>query len=551
MTFALLIELLVKSGLIAGAGLLVAAFVRARPATEAVDILRATVLLLLALPVLMLLIPQVSLPVLPAASVAETATAPLWTGDVGSVGGVGLTASVLQPTLAELAACAWALGVAMVFGRFAVGLLMLAKWTKAGRPVTSPRWTGALQALSVGKRPRLVASAATPAPLSWGLPPGVVLISEELARRPECAQAVLAHELAHIRRRDWLFLLLSRGALALFWFNPLVWILHAQLAARTEDAADAAALKVLEPDAYARTLVDLAADFGQPAALGLTGSPRSLSKRIARIMKTRRSLPSRPLFVALTVGGLVAVATPLAAFELTSRASDVVISVAEAVAPQAGAVSAPVTTETRTLWRTAPVPPAPPPPPAPSAPPAPPAPPIELSFSTATPAFPVPPPPPPAPSAPPAPPAPPPPPPPPPVWQDDARASRAEAAREAANAARADALQARAEAAASQAEVARMAPEIRASARRAEAGAARAREWAAEARVSAASHRAQARLEMARGADNITRGARGLRLESRRLQDPAYRAEVIERQRAQGQPVTDADLRALSPRLLR
>lgn len=103
--------------------------------------------------------------------------------------------------------------------------------------------------------------------MSWGLPPGVVLIGDAQLARPECASAVMAHELAHIRRRDWLFLLLSRSALALFWFNPMVWWLHAELAARTEDAADAEALKVLDPGAYARTLIGLAAEFGQPAVL--------------------------------------------------------------------------------------------------------------------------------------------------------------------------------------------------------------------------------------------------------------------------------------------
>ena len=57
MTVTLFIELLLKSGLIAGVGLLISAALRGRPATEAVDVLRATVLLLLALPVLMLVLP--------------------------------------------------------------------------------------------------------------------------------------------------------------------------------------------------------------------------------------------------------------------------------------------------------------------------------------------------------------------------------------------------------------------------------------------------------------------------------------------------------------
>jgi hypothetical protein len=49
----------------------------------------------------------------------------------------------------------------------------------------------------------------------------------------------------------------------------------------------------------------------------------------------------------------------------------------------------------------------------------------------------------------------------------------------------------------------------------------------------------------------MERGAEQMREESRRLLDPAYRAQQIERQRVQGHPVTDAELQALSPRLAR
>ena len=391
MTLTLFLELLIKSGLVAGGGLLLAAALRGRSATDVVDVLRATVLLLLALPVMMLLLPTMALPLLPGAPV-ETAppVVPLWSADVGSVGDLAVSASVTDVSPSMLAVGVWIIGVALVMGQFALGMLTLMRWTRGGRPVTASRWTTSLQALSKGDQPKLIASASAPAPLSWGLPPGVVLISDELVRRPECATAVLAHELAHIRRRDWLFLLLSRTTLALFWFNPLVWWLHTELSARTEDAADAAALKELDPGAYARTLVGLAADFGQPAALGMTGPARSLSKRIARIMKTRRSLPARPLALAVTVGGLIAVATPLAAVELTAGIAPTAAPTPAAAAPQAASTSQTVHTPMLVVGRVAPPPPpraprgmarvAPPPPPAPPAPtfavpPAPPAPP--------------------------------------------------------------------------------------------------------------------------------------------------------------------------------
>jgi len=76
------------------------------------------------------------------------------------------------------------------------------------------------------------------------------------------------------------------------------------------------------------------------------------------------------------------------------------------------------------------------------------------------------------------------------------------------------------------------------------------RQAAEVARAQAETHRVQARVQMRQGAVEMRRGAQQMREESARLCDPAYRAEQIVRNRAQGHTVTDAELRALSPRLL-
>lgn len=55
---------------------------------------------------------------------------------------------------------------------------------------------------------------------------------------------------------------------------------------------------------------------------------------------------------------------------------------------------------------------------------------------------------------------------------------------------------------------------------------------------------------MGRGAEQMHRGADEMRREAVRLRDPAYRAEVIARNREQGHTTTDAELIALSPHLI-
>lgn len=532
---ALFLELLVKSSLIAGAGLALAALISFRPAADRVDALRAAVCLLVLLPLVVLLAPAVEFALLPAeAPVAAVEAAPAWAGSVGPVAGVALSGSVRAPSAVEAAGLFYGLVAFAILARFGLGIWTLRRWTRSGREVTEPAWTAALQRLARGRRPRLIAAPEVAGPLAWGLPPGVVLISAECLNRPEAASAVLAHELAHVRRGDWLFLALSRVVVALFWFNPLVWALHRTLVARTEDAADAAALAEVDRQTYARALVGLAAVPNSSAAVAMTGDAQSLSKRIERIMKSSRPLPPRPLAMALAIAAMAAIATPLAAVEIVRQE------------------------------------PPPPPPAAPLPPEAPEAPlppePIEASELPAPPA------PPPAPEAPPAPPAP-------PALpaayvnsevryfyssedREEIRRAREEGrvAREQARVgreeARAIAIQARAEAAEARAQAAvtreqvrlsRDATRVQVAAARAEAD--RARAQAEVARESARREMATARIQMRAGSDQMHDGARQMREESARLRDPAYRARQIEESRQRGQTVTDAELQALSPKL--
>ncbi|MGH7028418.1 M56 family metallopeptidase, partial [Brevundimonas sp.] len=356
MTWVLLLELLAKSGVIAGAGLGLSALLRFRSASDRAAVLRAAVCLLLALPPFLVIGPNLPLAWLSPTEAPAAVAAPgaSWSVDLQPVADATLNGALpAAPPWALIVALVYSAGLLLVAGRFVVGVWTLGRWTGDGRPVTHRLWTEALRRLDASGRTRLIASPRIDAPLSWGLPPGVVLISEDCLKRPETAPAVLAHELAHIRRGDWMFLLLSRLAVALFWFNPLVWALHATLSARTEDAADAAAVAQVDRQTYARALVDLASDFKAPAALGpaalgMGGSHKSLTRRIARIMKTPRRLPSRPLTLALSIGALAAVATPLAAVELTARAAHT------AQAPAAPRTQHIVLTPTTVAWVPAP-----------------------------------------------------------------------------------------------------------------------------------------------------------------------------------------------------
>lgn len=594
MSTALLIALLAKSSVVAGLGLGLSHLV-ARRAEDRVDVLRATVCILLALPVLMTFGPALSLALLPAApAVAQPAA--LWVGDLTPVEGVTVSGELFLPSLGQTLALVWTLGALIVGGRFAAGVWTLSRWTEAGRPVKGEVWTRALETVAPHARPTLKSSERITSPLSWGLPPGAVLLDPATLNRPQTAAAVMAHEMAHIRRRDWLFLVLSRMVLALFWFNPLVWVLHRSLIERSEEAADAVAVGQVDRHDYARALIGLAAAPGSPnapmAATAMAGDGRSLKRRIATLM-TDKTPARRPTVILTAVAALAAVATPIAALEISARAPKATPAVLGLASPAAAAAEvapfipgssqtpAAQAAEARSggfnLAAFGFAPPAPPAPPAPShvsAPPAPPAPPTPMVGLI-------------APPAPPAPPVP-------PTyagpqtiiyngrnWEDltpeerqqveEARQA-AEEARRAADAHRrvadrirlqADRERGQADVLRQQADVARLAADRAriageqarrvglAQAAEASRSADAARAQARVARAEAVRARADARVHMRSGAVQMRQGAEDMRRESRRLNDPEYRARQIRENAERGHTVTDAELRALAPRLLR
>lgn len=512
MTWPLFLELLIKSGLIAAAGVGLSALLVHRPAAERALMLRITVCLLLALPVFMWIGPRLSLGWL-ASTTAESVTplpaAAQWSVNLHPVADASITGAV--PTRfpwALVMALAYSTGLLVISGRFFLGLWTLGRWTNEGRVVVDPAWANALLRLDPSGLTRLIVSNRVKGPLSWGLPPGIILIGEDCLKQRHAASAVLAHELAHIHRGDWIFALLSKLALALFWFNPMVWLLHAALSARIEEAADAQAVRAIEPRTYARALIDLACDHTCPAALGMIGSPDALKKRIAQVMKPQPKI-SRPLVMLLSIGTLVALATPLAAVELTARQG-----------------STAMVAEDRTL----PAPPAPPAPPAAPSSMAPPAPPAS-SFGSE------------------------------PRRYVSLRVPDGSAVRisqrvsQNATSARAEAVSARTEANLARDESLRARDEASraadASRRDAAVIADRDQAIAATAQAQARVARRESQVAMRHSADEMDRSATALRTNSQRLRDPAYRAEVIAENRADGNEVTDAELIALSRSLPR
>ena len=309
MSLSFILAMAWKSAVISGAALLLVALLRKRSASDRAALLRVGVLLLLLLPFLSILLPAltietapapapaasaVSLPAMSAAELAALAAA------VPQVAGSGWQQAELAAALAYLA------GMLLIAFRLGAGLLTLRRWTRSGRQVTSPRWVRALERQVPKGRglPLLVSSDQVASPLSWGLRQPVILLDRESLERTGDADAILAHEMAHVARRDWLSLVLARASVALFWFNPLVWLLERQVLQNAEEAADSHALEQVEAVRYAEALVTCAQRCARSnvPANSIAGSARGLARRVKAVLDGRHAPSGSNWTMAAIVG---------------------------------------------------------------------------------------------------------------------------------------------------------------------------------------------------------------------------------------------------------
>jgi beta-lactamase regulating signal transducer with metallopeptidase domain len=259
---------------------------------------------------------------------------------------VGLAAAALTPLL-QLVAPAWGLplnqATSMAATESSVRLLLLIWAVGAGANLTvlligmfrlmgvaaaaDPIRDGEADNLALDiaaeyrvHAPVLLLEADRPTlPVTWGhwqpkvlLPPAARQWSDERLR------AVLRHEFAHVRRRDWLVHMAAVVVRSLYWFNPLVWVATARLRLECERACDDAVLAGgIGGSQYASHLLALARAFveGRQAAFVSSLAGRStLERRVRAMLATgvdRSPLPRwwggavalLMLFLAVTTAG--------------------------------------------------------------------------------------------------------------------------------------------------------------------------------------------------------------------------------------------------------
>ena len=203
----------------------------------------------------------------------------------------GLSVATLNAWMPSLV-LAWSAGVALMSVRLLLGLAWVARLRR--QAVAAPAvWQQRLDALALRMALhcpvplRLHAALASPVTVGF-FRPLVLLPASLLSGMPvPLLEALLTHELAHVRRRDYLVNLLQSVAEALLFFHPVVWWLSARLRSERELVADALAAQSLQdPAQLASALHQLSLQPAAPGRDGLLLSARggTLLTRIQRLM---------------------------------------------------------------------------------------------------------------------------------------------------------------------------------------------------------------------------------------------------------------------------
>src|SRR5579863_8067984 len=219
----------------------------------------------------------------------------------------------------------WVLGVLALAARGVGGWWLIRRLRSTAMPQAPEAARVAFQriahVLGLRRTVLLRVSSAIAGPVTVGTLKAIVLlpVSAVTLLGPDELEVVLAHELAHVRRADFLWNLVQTVVETLFFFHPAVWWISGRVRHERELCCDDLALKICpNPVVYASALFHLEEHRSRQMhlAMALDGhqSPQTLRMRIARIlgesMPLNRSRSLRPFSAAAVFAAVIVLMLP-------------------------------------------------------------------------------------------------------------------------------------------------------------------------------------------------------------------------------------------------
>jgi beta-lactamase regulating signal transducer with metallopeptidase domain len=247
---------------------------------------------------------------------------------------------------AGLAWTVWLVGVLALLARLIQQHRKVSALIELSQPVSDPRLLDSMDklatAMGLTQPISLCSSVGLDAPLITGLRRPVIMFpASALSSLEESAlKLAVAHELAHLKRRDLLWSWVPILAHTCFWFFPASWLSLREYSQGREEACDADALRVTrgQPDTYARLLVAFSTGRQRWTAIAAcSASPhfRHLKRRLTALQRSSVEARDRATFAFAAIGALL-----LVPIQVVARSSLESIPDLPPAAPAPGAVHA-------------------------------------------------------------------------------------------------------------------------------------------------------------------------------------------------------------------
>ena len=212
----------------------------------------------------------------------------------------------LEPRL-PFVMLAWTAGVLVLTAHLFGGWWRVQRLRRTATPITEQRVLALMHRIGdrmgVTRRLRLLKSAfvEVPAVIGW-LQPAIVVPASVLTGLPFAyLEAVLAHELAHVRRADYLINLVQSVVEILLFYHPAVWWVSKQVRIEREHCCDDVAASLSDRLEYARALASLE-ELRQVPALAMSAGGGELLGRIRRLVDPGVSaVPSASGWLVMTL----------------------------------------------------------------------------------------------------------------------------------------------------------------------------------------------------------------------------------------------------------
>jgi len=238
----------------------------------------------------------------------DVSVAPGIAGEPVAGSGYGMNVRTLAPAV-------WGLGFLVSVAALATGFVRLRRIGRRAKPIDPPEWLA--RADVRGRRVALLESPEASHLMTWGFfRPKIVLPPSAREWSEDRLQAVLGHELAHVRRNDWAWQIAAELLCAVHWLNPLAWLACRRLREESERASDDAVLAGgVDGEEYAGHLVALVRTLDAartPSLAFVIAKPSVFERRIGAMLdpsRDRRPV-TRPALAAIVgaflCAGLVA-----------------------------------------------------------------------------------------------------------------------------------------------------------------------------------------------------------------------------------------------------